>query len=183
MAELRKVEDARVQSYLRLIDGLDVEIRSASKKIEQRAKDNEDAKLLMTIPGISFFSALLVISEVGEISRFEDSSSLVAYAGLAPSTHSSGGKTYHGPIMKSGSRYLRWAMGQCARAHMRIGARRDGRGVLRQDQEEEGRPEGDSGRVREDAQDSLLGPQGEEGVSQLRGMAAVINVRARASKN
>jgi len=117
--ELRKIDDARVQSYLRLIDGLDVEIRSASKKIEQRAKDNEDAKLLMTIPGISFFSALLVVSEVGEISRFEDSSSLVAYAGLAPSTHSSGGKTYHGPIMKSGSRYLRWAMGQCARAHMR----------------------------------------------------------------
>jgi len=119
VAELKKVEDARVQSYLRLIDGLDVEIRSASKTIEQRAKDNEDAKLLMTIPGISFFSALLVVSEVGEISRFEDSSSLVAYAGLAPSTHSSGGKTYHGPIMKSGSRYLRWAMGQCARAHMR----------------------------------------------------------------
>ena len=119
VAELRKVEDARVQSYLRLIDGLDAEIRSASKTIEERAKENEDAKLLMTIPGISFFSALLVVSEVGEISRFEGSSNLVAYTGLAPSTHSSGGKTYHGPIMKSGSRYLRWAMGQCARAHMR----------------------------------------------------------------
>jgi transposase len=70
-------------------------------------------------PGTSFFSALLIASEVGEIGRFEDSSSLVAHAGMAPSTQSSGGKTYHGPIMKSGSSYLRWITGQCARAHIR----------------------------------------------------------------
>jgi len=113
VTELRKIDDPRVQSYLRLIDGVNAEIREASKTIEEKAKDNEDAKLLMTIPGIGFYAALLIASEVGEISRFEDSSSLVTYAGLAPSTHSSGGKTYHGPIMKTGSRYLRWIMGQC----------------------------------------------------------------------
>jgi transposase len=77
-------------------------------------------KLLMTIPGISYYSALLIISEIAEIERFEDSSSLVGYSGLAPSTHSSGGKTYHGPIMKTGSAYLRWIMGQCTRVHMRM---------------------------------------------------------------
>jgi transposase len=120
VTELRKIDDPRVQSYLRLIDGVNVEIREASKTIEEKAKDNEDAKLLMTIPGIGFYAALLIASEVGEISRFEDPSSLVAYAGLAPSTHSSGGKTYHGPIMKTGSKYLRWIMGQCARARMRV---------------------------------------------------------------
>jgi transposase len=95
VTELRKIDDPRVQSCLRLIDGVNVEIREASKTIEEKAKDNEDAKLLMTIPGIGFYAALPIASEVGEISRFEDSSSLVAYAGLAPSTHSSGGKTYH----------------------------------------------------------------------------------------
>jgi transposase len=120
VGELRKIDNPRVQSYLRLIEGVNEEIRRASRTVQERAKDSEDAKLLMTIPGISFYSALLIASEVGEIGRFEDSSSLVAYAGLAPSTHSSGGKTYHGPIMKSGSRYLRWIMGQCAWAHMRV---------------------------------------------------------------
>ena len=118
--ELRKIDDSRVQSYLRLIEGVNAEIREASKTIQEKAKDNEDAKLLMTVPGIGFYAALLIASEMGEISRFEDSSSLVVYAGLAPSTHSSGGKTYHGPIMKTGSRYLRWIMGQCARANMRV---------------------------------------------------------------
>jgi len=94
--KVRVLDDARVQSYLRLIDGLNREIREASRTIRQKAGDNPDAKLLMTIPGISYYSALLIISEIAEIGRFEDSSSLVGYSGLAPSTHSLGGKTYHG---------------------------------------------------------------------------------------
>lgn len=118
--EVRKIDDPRVQGYLRIIDALNVEVKDASQTIRERAEGSEEAKLLMTIPGVSFYSALLITSEIGEIGRFEDSSSLVAYAGLAPSTHSSGGHTYHGPIMKSGSRYLRWMVGQCARAHMRV---------------------------------------------------------------
>ena len=118
--EVRKLDDLRVKSYLRLIDALNSEILEASTVIEQRAGSNEDANLLMTIPGVSFYSALLIVSEIGEIGRFEDSSSLVGYAGLAPSTHSSGGRTYHGPITKTGSRYLRWILGQCARVHIRF---------------------------------------------------------------
>ena len=118
--KVRGIDDARVQSYLRLIDGLNTEIREASMTIRRKAGSNEDASLLMTIPGISYYSALLIISEIAEIERFEDSSSLVGYSGLAPSTHSSGGKTHHGPITKTGSSYLRWIMGQCTRAHMRV---------------------------------------------------------------
>jgi transposase len=117
--ELRKIEDYRVQGYLRLIESLDKELEEASKLIAQRAGDSEDARLLMTIPGISYYSALLISSEIGEVARFTDSSSLVAYAGLSPSTHSSGGSTYHGPITKQGSPHLRWILNQCVRAHMR----------------------------------------------------------------
>jgi transposase len=119
MRELSKIEDVRIKSYLRLIDALNADIRDASDIIVQRAKDNQESRLLMTIPGISYYSALLIASEIGEIDRFKDSSSLVAYAGLAPSTYSSGGKTYHGAITKQGSRYLRWVLGQCTRAHIK----------------------------------------------------------------
>jgi transposase len=99
---------------------VNAELKEASKLIMERASNDEDAKLLMTIPGISFHSALLISSEIGDISRFPDSSSLVAYAGLAPSTHSSGGTTHHGAITKQGSPYLRWILNQCARMHMRM---------------------------------------------------------------
>jgi len=42
---------------------------------------------------------------------------LVSYAGLAPSTRSSGNKVYHGP--KQGSRYLRWILTQVTWANVR----------------------------------------------------------------
>ena len=51
--------------------------------------------------------------------RFPDSYHLCSYAGLVPSTHSSGGVTYHGNITKTGSKHLRWIMLECVHAHIR----------------------------------------------------------------
>jgi transposase len=119
LEELRKVEDARVQGYLRIIDGLNLEIHEASEIICSEALNDESAKLLMTIPGISFYSALLLISEIGDVDRFPDSAHLASYAGLTSSTHSSGGSTYPGRITKAGSPYLRWVLNQCAWVHVR----------------------------------------------------------------
>jgi transposase len=113
LRELVKIDDDRVHGYLRLIDSVNAELE-ASKLITEKASNDENAKLLMTIPGISFYSALLISSEIGDISRFADSSSLVAYAGLTPSTHSSGGTTRHVSITKQGSPYLRWILNQSA---------------------------------------------------------------------
>ena len=76
------------------------------------------AKLLMTIPGIGYYSALLIVSEVGDINRFPDSYHLCSYAGLIPSTYRSGGITHHGSVTKTGSKYLRWIMLECLHAHI-----------------------------------------------------------------
>jgi len=119
LEELRKVKDARVEGYLRIIERLDLEIHEASKKICNEALNDESARLLMTIPGISFYSALLLVSEIGNVDRFPDSAHLVSYAGLTSSTHSSGGSTYHGRITKAGSPYLRWVLNQCTWVHIR----------------------------------------------------------------
>jgi transposase len=119
LEELRKVQDARVEGYLRIIERLNLEIHEASKIICSEASNDESARLLMTIPGISFYSALLLVSEIGDVDRFPDSAHLVSYAGLASSTHSSGGSTYHGRITKAGSPYLRWVLNQCAWVHVR----------------------------------------------------------------
>jgi transposase len=107
LEELRKVDDARVEWYLRIVDRLNLEIREASKRVCNEALNDGDARLLMIIPGVSFYSALPLVSEVGDVSRFPDSAHLVSYAGLASSTRSSGGSTYHGRITKAGSPYLR----------------------------------------------------------------------------
>ena len=94
--KLHTLNDYRINSHLDIIKSLYNQIKDVSKKILLIAKEDEMAKLLMTIPGIGYYSALLIVSEIGDISRFPDSYHLCSYAGLVPSTHSSGGITYHG---------------------------------------------------------------------------------------
>ncbi|MGC8614093.1 MAG: IS110 family transposase, partial [Conexivisphaera sp.] len=117
--DLRRIGDYRIDGYLSVLDALDQEIEKVSRRIREEAIEDGDARLLMTIPGISYYSALLIAGEIGDISRFPDSDHLVSYAGLSPSTHSSGGRTYHGPITKQGSRYLRWILNQVTHANIR----------------------------------------------------------------
>ena len=64
---------------------------SVSSLYNHIPENYEMAKLLITVPGIGYYSALLIVSEVGDINRFPDSYHLCSYAGLIPSTHSSGG--------------------------------------------------------------------------------------------
>ena len=54
--------------------------------------------------GIGYYSALLIVSEAGDIDRFPDSYHLCSYAGLIPSTCSIRWMTYHGSITKTGSK-------------------------------------------------------------------------------
>lgn len=117
--KLKELNHYRINGYLRLTESLNDEINNVSKKILFLAQEDETAKLLMTIPGIGYYSALLIVSEVGDINRFPDSYHLCSYAGLIPSTHSSGGITYHGSITKTGSKYLRWIMLECLHTHIR----------------------------------------------------------------
>ena len=118
---LRKIDDLKVPGYLRLLESIDAEVHVAFKVVSREAADDEGAKLLMTISGISFYSALLLVSDVRDVTRFPDSNSLAAYAGLVPSMHSSGGTTFHGRITKIGSPYLRWIQGHCTRINIRNG--------------------------------------------------------------
>ncbi len=52
--------------------------------------------------------------EIDQIQRFARPAKLVAYAGLVPSTYSSGGKTSHGGLMKMSNKWLRWALVEAA---------------------------------------------------------------------
>jgi transposase len=107
-----------VESYLRVLKPLDDEIRLVSKQLRGLAGKDEDVKLLMTIPGIGYYSALLVKSEIGDVNRFAFGDRLCSYAGLVPSTHASGNTVRHGGITKEGSRWLRWMMVEAAQTHV-----------------------------------------------------------------
>ena len=75
---------------------------------------DEDCKRIDTIPGFGVFLSVLSKVEIGTIDRFKSASRLCSYAGLVPSTYSSGGKTRHGKIIKAGNRNLRWCLVEAA---------------------------------------------------------------------
>ena len=83
-------------------------IQEITTKIKEVVSVTPQAQLLMTVPRISYYSALLILSEIGQIERFPTAKHLCSYAGLVPSVYSSGSKSFHGRITKQGSRWLRW---------------------------------------------------------------------------
>ena len=108
-----------IDCYLRVASTLSEEIRKLSLELEHLAEGDEDVRLLMTIPGIGYYTALLVKAEVGDVNRFSTGEQLCSYAGIVPSTHSSAEVTRHGGITKEGSRWLRWAMVEAALVHLK----------------------------------------------------------------
>lgn len=103
-----------LQQTIRMIQNVQAEIDVIDKKIESIV--NELNTPLLSIPGISYTLAAIILAEIGEIHNFSDPSKLQAFAGLDPSTYQSGKYTAsHSTIFKRGSTYLRWAMFQAAR--------------------------------------------------------------------
>jgi transposase len=112
--ELREAPRARLDSLIALICDFDREIDATSKEIDQRAKADDRVEVLCQIRGIGPYTAMLIIAEVGEISRFPDARHLCAWAGLTPTVRSSDGKARLGHISRQGSPALRWALVEAA---------------------------------------------------------------------
>ena len=63
---LHELKIDSVESCLRILESLDEEIKLLSKELVGIA-DYEDVKLLMTIPGIGYYTAVLVKNEQNKI--------------------------------------------------------------------------------------------------------------------
>jgi len=62
---------------------------------------------LQALRGVRFTVAITVVAEVGDLTRFDNPQQLMAYLGLTPSEHSSGGKRRLGGITKTGNSHAR----------------------------------------------------------------------------
>ncbi len=71
------------------------------------AKDRDDAKLLMTIPGINYYTALGIIAEMGDVRRFTTKHHLCSYAAVVPRADNSGDKVSKHNHVKTGDMILK----------------------------------------------------------------------------
>jgi transposase len=114
---LKSLHIAAVDDYLDAIEFLDAKIKELDSEIKEQALQDKYAKLLVTVPGISYYGALLISSEIADINRFPDPEHLCSYAKLAPGTHQSGDTQYQ-KVDHKGNRMLNWIMIQCVHVHV-----------------------------------------------------------------
>jgi transposase len=107
--EVSAIDRIQIDRSLAFIDDIAHRIKECERTIKTLSKGNANVQRLQTLPGIGEFFARLIDAEIDDIARFRSASKLATYAGLVPSTYSSGGKTFHGRIIKQGNKWLRWA--------------------------------------------------------------------------
>lgn len=106
------------QSTLRVEEAIQKEAKHLQAAIREEIKAEPElvkvAGLLESIPGVGFFSALLLVLELWDISRFRDESHLASYIGFVPSTYQTGQSMHHGAMTRQGNVLVRWILVQDA---------------------------------------------------------------------
>jgi transposase len=109
----------RLESLLCLIADFDRELQTVKREIQACAKDDPRVGVLTRIPGVGLFIALLVVAEVGDVTRFPSARHLASFAGLTPRARNSGERVRLGAISHQGSAHLRWGLIQAAQTAVR----------------------------------------------------------------
>ncbi len=98
--------DTLAELYEELVH-MDGRVERYDRMIEAIAGQDEQARLLMTIPGIGPMTATALLSTMGDPGVFRNGRQCASWLGLVPRQHSTGGKDRLLGISKRGDRYLR----------------------------------------------------------------------------
>jgi len=96
-----------IVSYINILEQYNYELKYIEERIKDIAERDKQAQLLITIPGISHIRAMEILTEIADISRFENSSKLCSYAGLVPSIKQSGSTLRFGRLIQQSSKTLK----------------------------------------------------------------------------
>lgn len=99
-----------ISGYIKRIDDLTSHIVETERFLKERASLDKDILNLISIPGLDYFSAALIKSEIIDINRFSCFEKLCAYAGLAPRVSQSANKLIHGPLCSNRRKHLQWIL-------------------------------------------------------------------------
>lgn len=117
--KLNDLNKSELDYTIKLIDTYQTEIKKFDEFIEKEQHKYPEVDLLKSIPGIGTYSALLIIAEIDDFSRFETPDKLASYSGLVPSTYQSSQTQYNGHITRQGNKMLRWILTQCVHASIK----------------------------------------------------------------
>lgn len=92
------------------LDQAEDRLKRLTREIEEMSTTTVHASVvsaLRALKGVDYLTAVTLVSELGDISRFSNPAQLMAYAGVVPSEHSSGSRQRKGAITKTGNSHVR----------------------------------------------------------------------------
>jgi transposase len=105
----------QVEHLVARIERLDQAVLEASRSAPPQMRAVIEA--LQALRGIAQVTAVTIVAELGQISRFAKAGQLMGYSGLVPSEHSSGERKRRGAITKTGNAHLRRVIVEAAWAY------------------------------------------------------------------
>lgn len=106
-----------LEDYLRSVDEAVERVKHSEERMSDLLPDwhlCQAVKTLMAFKGFQLVAAMCVVSELGNIHRFDHPRKLMDYLGLVGSEYSTGESRHQGPITKAGNAHLRWMLVECA---------------------------------------------------------------------
>lgn len=105
-----------LETLLKHLDEVERQIDAIENRMKEIFLPSEGTKLLMTMPGVGFILAVVIILEVGDVGRFNSPERLASYSGTVPRVHASGDKIRYGRLRPDTNRYLKWAFSEAGNA-------------------------------------------------------------------
>lgn len=102
------------------LDQMSTLVKNLEKVLERMVAEDEEVKLLRTIPGVGLISAATIQAYIDDIGRYSSPKKLAAHMGLVPWVQNSNEMIHHGRITKRGPVELRTAMVQCVLGMVRV---------------------------------------------------------------
>jgi transposase len=87
--------------------------------VHQQARRDPRVKVLTQLPGVGPFTALVLLAEIGDITRFGSARKLASWAGLTPTVRGPDRAVRHGHISEQGPAWLRWILCEAAQTAKR----------------------------------------------------------------
>ena len=107
--QLPTQDEVGLARYLEELKLLTTHHRDLETELARIAESEKDALLLMSIPGIDFFTALAIKSRIGDIARFPTKKHLCSYSAVVPGASNSGEYVSRHNRVKRGDMVLKYA--------------------------------------------------------------------------
>lgn len=114
---LTPIQHLILRTHLEELDNLVGQLQEVDRKIEEVAHTESywgQVQRLLSLKGIGLYSAMVLLTEIGDARRFPGAPHLMGYFGLVPREDSTGNSRRTGRITKAGSSRVRWILAEAA---------------------------------------------------------------------